>query len=65
MKPTDIKELSIKELLSSIESKKMTIMKLKISNKVSQLENPIQLRFLRKEVARYSTELRIKESQAK
>jgi large subunit ribosomal protein L29 len=65
MKQTDIKGLSIKDLLSSIESKKMTIMKLKISNKVSQLENPMQLRFLRREIARYSTELKIKETQEK
>ena len=63
MKKTDLKSIDKAELIKSIETKKMELMKLKVSNKVSQIENPIQLRSLRKEIARYATELSRKQIQ--
>ncbi len=65
MEKTDIKILNTIELENSIKIQKLTLMKLKISNKVAQLQNPIQIRNLRKEIARLSTELSTKELQAK
>ncbi len=54
----DIKELSNDELEQKIVDEKLRYRKLQFNHKVSQLDNPILLRGVRRDIARYITELR-------
>ena len=57
MKKTVIKEMPINELNDLLDSEKERLVKLKMSHAVSPLENPLSIKFARKEVARIMTEL--------
>ncbi|NCC98466.1 MAG: 50S ribosomal protein L29 [Bacteroidia bacterium] len=57
MKNSEIKELTDKEILEKIETKKGALSKLKLSHTISPLDNPNQIREARKTVARLKTEL--------
>ncbi|NQW36101.1 MAG: 50S ribosomal protein L29 [Flavobacteriales bacterium] len=57
MKQSEIKELSVEELQEKFKDLKKSYGDLKMNHSVSPLENPIQLRMLRKTVARIATEL--------
>ena len=63
MKVSDIKELSIEDIQAKIEEEKANYAKLKVSHKVSQLENPLSIRDTRKNIARLSTVLNQKLAQ--
>jgi large subunit ribosomal protein L29 len=63
MKNSDIRDLSVEDLQEKLDSLKKQYTDLKISHTVSPLENPIQLRALRKTVARIATELTNRELQ--
>ncbi len=62
MKNSDIRDLSVEDLQEKLESLKKQYNDLKINHTVSPLENPIQLKTLRKTVARIATELTNRES---
>jgi len=57
MKQSEIKELSTAGLQENLASLKKNYTDLKMAHAISPLENPIQLRALRKSVARIATEL--------
>ncbi|MCF6212717.1 MAG: 50S ribosomal protein L29 [Flavobacteriaceae bacterium] len=57
MKQSEIKELSVEELQEKFKDLKKSYGDLKMTHAVSPLENPIQLRMLRRTVARIATEL--------
>jgi len=57
MKQSEIKELSTADLQEQFGSLKKNYTDLKMAHAISPLENPIQLRDLRKSVARIATEL--------
>ena len=57
MKQSEIKELSVEDLQEKFEDLKKSYSSLKMAHSVSPLENPIQLRALRRTVARIATEL--------
>ena len=57
MKQSEIKELSTTDLLENLVSLKKNYTDLKMAHAISPLENPIQLRALRKSVARIASEL--------
>ncbi len=57
MKQSEIKELSVAELQEKLGEIKKSYADLKMSHAISPLENPIQLRSLRRNVARIATEL--------
>lgn len=57
MKAKDIKNLSKEEVKTKLAEKKAEYAKLKLAHKVSPIENPIQLRDLRKTIARLATAL--------
>lgn len=57
MKQTEIKELSIEELGQRLKAVKKEYEDLKMAHSVTPLENPMQLRQLRRTAARLSTEL--------
>ena len=57
-----LKEMSEAELKSKIEEDELRIKKLKFAHAVSPLENPMNIRGVRKDLARLKTELRKKKS---
>ena len=64
MKQSEIKELSAEELTgTSWERCKKNYNDLKMAHAISPLENPMQLRSLRRTVARIATELTKRELQ--
>ena len=63
MKQSEIKELSTAELQEKLSDTKKTYVDLKMTHAISPLENPIQLRSVRRSVARFATELTNREVQ--
>ncbi|MDP7059748.1 MAG: 50S ribosomal protein L29 [Candidatus Marinimicrobia bacterium] len=57
MKREELKELSIDELKSRLIDVQKELEKLKFQKALQQLENPLQLRHLRKEIAQIKTVL--------
>jgi len=57
MKQQEIKQLSDADLKSRIVFLEEKLMKLKISHKVTPIENPLQIRALRRTIARLITEM--------
>jgi len=63
MKQSEIKELSVAELQEKLVALKKNHTDFKMAHVISPLENPIQLRDLRRTVARLATELTKREVQ--
>ena len=57
MKMSEIKELTTKELVERLEVDKNTLVRMRLNHAVSPLDNPMKIKFLRKDVARMMTEL--------
>lgn len=58
MKSTkDIKSLSKDQLLAKVKEDKEVLAKLKFAHSISPIENPMRLKFLKKDIARTLTEL--------
>ncbi|KQT22879.1 50S ribosomal protein L29 [Chryseobacterium sp. Leaf405] len=57
MKKADIKNLSAEEVQAQLADAKVQFSKMKLAHKISPLENPIQIKDLRKTIARLNTEL--------
>lgn len=57
MKQSEIKELSVSDLQEKLTSLKKNYTDLKLAHAISPLENPLELRALRRTVARVATEL--------
>ena len=56
-----LKEMNESELKARIEEDELRIKKLKFAHAVSPLENPMNIRSVRKDLARLKTELRSKQ----
>jgi large subunit ribosomal protein L29 len=65
MKPQDMRELTLEELQHHLDTIAEELVNLKIKLSVKQLDNPLRVRFLRKEIARAKTVLRAKRLGAK
>jgi len=63
MKQSEIKELSTAELQEKLGETKKSYADLKLAHAVSPLENPVQLRAVRRTVSRIATELTKRELQ--
>jgi large subunit ribosomal protein L29 len=63
MKQSEVKKLSIAELQEKLGETKKSYSDLKMAHAISPLENPIQLRSVRRVVARIATELTNREVQ--
>lgn len=61
MKQADIKNLSVEDLKVQLAETTANYNKLKLANRISPIENPIQLRDLRRTIARINTELTAKQ----
>jgi len=57
MKNSEIKQLTTKELEERIEDEKQTLVKMKLNHTVSPLDNPLKMKFMKKDIARMKTEL--------
>ena len=61
MKSTEIKELSVKELTERMNDQKELLERLKMNHAISPLDNPMQIKETRRDIARMATELRQRE----
>lgn len=61
MKNVEIKNLSAGDLQNKLTEVKEQYNKLKLAHKISPIENPIQVRDLRRTIARLNTELKAKQ----
>ena len=61
MKTSEIKELTDMELLERVETEKSRLTHLKMNHAISPLDNPLQIRQVRRTIARLATELRQRE----
>lgn len=57
MKNAEIKNLSTDDVQAKLAEAKAQLSKMKLAHKISPLENPIQIRDLRKTIARLNTQL--------
>lgn len=57
MKQSEIINLSDADLAEALESTKQKIAELKMAHTLTPLENPMQIRSLRKSIARMNTEI--------
>lgn len=64
MKQQDILKLSDADLRNQVSTLEDKITKLKLSHKVTPIENPLQIRAVRKTIARLNTELTKRATQA-
>ena len=58
MKNSEIIELSTAELIEKISTTSEELVRMKLNHTVNPLENPMKIRFTRKDIARLNTELR-------
>ncbi len=58
MKSSELKELSLKELEERIDNERSFLTKLKLNHAISPLDNPIKIRGIRRNIARFATELK-------
>ncbi|HRH39467.1 MAG TPA: 50S ribosomal protein L29 [Flavobacteriales bacterium] len=64
-KGLELNDLTVQELQDKLKDERNSLTKLRFNHTVSPVENPMQLRSKRKEVARILTELRKRELSAK
>ncbi|MDR1673571.1 MAG: 50S ribosomal protein L29 [Bacteroidales bacterium] len=57
MKMSEVRELSTSELKERIETEKNALVRMKLNHAVSPLDNPMKLKYARKDIARLQTEL--------
>jgi large subunit ribosomal protein L29 len=57
----DIKQLTTEELLEKGRETKVLLKKMEFNHAISAIENPMQIRAMRRDVARLLTELRSRE----
>jgi large subunit ribosomal protein L29 len=63
MKQSEIKNLSVADLQARLVQVKKTYNDLKMAHAISPIENPLQMRTLRRSVARIATEITKRELQ--
>ena len=61
MKPAEIRELSVAELNQKLSDLKAELFNLRFQHAINQLDNPLRLQLVRKDIARVKTVIREKE----
>jgi large subunit ribosomal protein L29 len=61
MKTREIKELNTKEIQERVDAEKEHLVRLKLNHAISPLDNPSQIKVVRRTLARLATELRQRE----
>lgn len=60
MKAKEIRDLSTEEMIKKIDQSEEELFNLRFQAKMGQLANPLQLRFIRRDIARINTILKEK-----
>ena len=63
MKQKEVKELSIEELNDKLKSFKKELSEMKMTHAISPIENPMQIKSIRRTIARINTELTVRSIQ--
>lgn len=63
MKTAEIKELTTKEIQERLDAEKETLVRMKLNHVVSPLDNPMKIKFARKNIARLMTERSLRSKQ--
>jgi len=58
MKTSEITELTTSEIIERIGNSNEELVRMKLNHSVNPLDNPMKIRFARKNIARLNTELR-------
>jgi len=61
MKTSEINEMTISEIVEKIETESSELVRFELNHSISPLENPLQIRDLRRNIARLQTILRQKQ----
>lgn len=61
MKTREIKELTEKEIQERMDAEREHLIRLKLGHAISPLDNPMQIKEVRRTIARFATELRQRE----
>jgi len=61
MKTTEIKELTVKEIVEKLQVEKENLVRLKLNHAVSPLDNPMKIQVSKRDIARLKTVLRERE----
>ncbi|MEK6645293.1 MAG: 50S ribosomal protein L29 [Candidatus Firestonebacteria bacterium] len=60
MKAKEIRDLTVEEIKNKLQDSKKQLFNLRLKLKMKQLDNPSQIRFLRRDIARVNTILKEK-----
>lgn len=63
MKTREIRELNNQEIQERMDAEKEQLVRLKLNHAISPLDNPLQIKEVRRTIARLATELRQREKQ--
>lgn len=61
MRTREIKELTDKELIERMDAEREHLLRLRMNHAISPLDNPLQIKEVRRTIARFATELRQRE----
>ena len=61
MKINEVRELETKDLAEKLENAEEKLQQLKLNHSIAPLENPSQIKAVRRDIARMKTELRLRE----
>lgn len=61
MKTSEIKELTVKEIVEKLQVEKENLVRLKLNHAVSPLDNPMKIQVSKRDIARLQTVLRERE----
>ena len=61
MKTSEIKELTDKEIVERLQVERENLVRLKLNHAVSPLDNPMKIKYSKKDIARLKTILRERE----
>jgi large subunit ribosomal protein L29 len=61
MKSAEIKEMPTNDLLERLEGEEANYTQLTLNHAVSPLDSPAKIKYLRRDIARMKTELRVRE----
>ena len=63
MKQKEVKELSVEELNDKLKQFKKELQEMKMTHAISPIENPMQIKSIRRTIARINTELTVRSIQ--
>jgi large subunit ribosomal protein L29 len=61
MKTREIKELTTKEIQEQLDTNKELLVRMSLNHSISPLDNPLQIKAMRRTIAKMATELRQRE----